>query len=237
MTSFGSAQVKLHYALLDQNNEWFLKLKDKVTLVYHDPELGVLGKTRSWQAAHRADLLRLQILSAEGGIYMDLDVFALRPLDNILHCQKNIIMGHEGGDRAGLANALIMTRKGSTFVDRWINTYENFSTQEWNYHSMTLPKRMALRYPEEICTLSPVAFYWPTWSYKHLEYMHNRLSPTEVLKTKEDLLANSGALFENQLAYHAWSQLAWDPYLKKLTPDSVRTHDTRFNIMVRRFLE
>jgi len=237
LTSFGSAQVKLHYALLDQNNEWFLKLKDKVTLVYHDPELGVLGKTRSWQAAHRADLLRLQILSAEGGIYMDLDVFALRPLDNILHCQKNIIMGHEGGDRAGLANALIMTRKGSTFVDRWINTYENFSTQEWNYHSMTLPKRMALRYPEEICTLSPVAFYWPTWSYKHLEYMHNRLSPTEVLKTKEDLLANSGALFENQLAYHAWSQLAWDPYLKKLTPDSVRTHDTRFNIMVRRFLE
>ncbi|MCJ1385246.1 hypothetical protein MMC17_008367 [Xylographa soralifera] len=234
---FGSAQVKIHYASLDQNSEWFLKLKDNVTLVYHDPERGVLGKSRSWQAAHRADLLRLQILSEEGGIYMDLDVFALRPLDTILRCQKDIIMGHEGGDRAGLANALIVARKGSTFVDRWIDTYDNFSIQEWNYHSVTLPKRLALQYPKEICTLSPVAFFWPTWSYKHINYMHHSLRPVEVLETKEDLLTNSGALFENQLAYHAWSQLAWDPYLKDLTPKSIRSHDTRFNMMVRRFLD
>ncbi|MCJ1318034.1 hypothetical protein MMC15_003361 [Xylographa vitiligo] len=234
---FRYAQVKIHYASLDQNSEWFLKLKDKVTLVYHDPERGFLGKSRSWQAAHRADLLRLQILREEGGIYMDLDVFALRPLDTILRCQKDIIMGHEGGNRAGLANALIVARKGSTFVDRWIDTYDNFSTQEWNYHSVTLPKRLALRFPEEICTLSPVAFFWPTWSYKHIEYMHRSLSSVEVSETEKDLLANSGALFKNQLAYHAWSQLAWELYLKELTPESIRTHDTRFNMMVRRFLD
>ncbi|MCJ1395569.1 hypothetical protein MMC18_008455 [Xylographa bjoerkii] len=237
LIAFESTRVKIHYASLDQNSEWFLKLKDNVTLVYHDPELGILGESKTWQAAHRADLLRLQILSEEGGIYMDLDVFALRPLDTILHCQKDIIMGHEGGDRAGLTNALIMARKGSRFVDRWIDSYDDFSTQEWNYHSVTIPKRMALRYPDEICTLSPVAFFWPTWSYKHIEYMHSSLSPIEVSKTKEDLLTYSGALFKNQLAYHAWSQLAWEPYLKSLTPELIRTHDTRFNIMVRRFLE
>ncbi|MCJ1282110.1 hypothetical protein MMC26_001433 [Xylographa opegraphella] len=230
-------QVKLHYASLDQSSEWFLKLKDNVTLVYHDPDRGVLGKTWGWQAAHRADLLRLQILSEEGGIYMDLDVFAIQSLDTILSCQKDIIMGHEGGNRAGLANAVIVSRRGSTFVDRWIGTYDNFSTQEWNYHSVTLPKSLALSYPEEICTLSPVAFFWPTWSYKHLKYMHRSLSPAEVSGTKEDLLANSGALFKNQLAYHAWSQLAWDPYLKDLTPELIRMHDTRFNMMVRHFLD
>ena len=233
----GPTQVKLHYMSLDQNSEWFLKLKDNVTLVYHNPELGVLGESKSWQAAHRADLLRLHILHEEGGIYMDLDVFALRPFDTILHCQKDVIMGHEGGNRAGMANAVVVARKGSTFIKRWIDTYNNFSTQEWNYHSVTLPKTMALRYPEEICTLSPVAFFWPTWSYKHIEYMHTSLSVAEVSKTKEDLLASSDALFENQLTYHAWSQLAWEPYLKDLTPEVIRTHHTRFNIMVRRFLE
>ncbi|MCJ1292028.1 hypothetical protein MMC34_003578 [Xylographa carneopallida] len=234
---FGTAQVKIHHASLDQSNEWLLKLKDNVTLVYHDPERGVLGKSRNWQAAHRADLLRLQILSEEGGIYMDLDVFALRPLDTIRRCQKDVIMGHEGGNRAGLANALIVARKGSRFVDRWIDTYDNFSTQEWNYHSVTLPKELALRYPEEICTLSPVAFFWPTWSHEHIRYMHRPLSSVEVSETKEDLLANSGALFKNQLAYHAWSQLAWGSYLKDLTPESIRTLDTRFNMMVRRFID
>ncbi|MCJ1479287.1 hypothetical protein MMC13_007972 [Lambiella insularis] len=231
------SQVKLHYATLDQSNNWLRKVKDNVTLVYHDPEVGVLESTHSWQAAHRADILRLDILREEGGIYMDLDVVALQSFDNILRNAKDVTMGHEGGDRSGVANAVILSRKESRFINRWLHMYRTFDPTDWNYHSVRLPKEIAMRHPEEICTLPPLAFFWPTWSYKHLEYMHSLLSVSDAIRVKEDLHNHSGALFRNQLAYHAWSQMSWDPYLKQLTPELVKNQDSRFNIMVRRFLE
>lgn len=231
------ARIKLHYASLDPSNHWFQKVKDNVSLVYHNPEVGILENTQSWKAAHRADVLRLDILRKEGGIYMDLDVIALQCFDKILYNGKDITLGYEGGDRNGMANAVIVSRKGSKFISRWLHSYRSFRTSEWNDHSVKLPKEMAQRYPEEICTLSPVAFFWPTWSYKHIEYMHTLLSTQESIRVEEDLTNNTGALFKNQLAYHAWSQMSWNPHLKQLTPELVQTQDTRFNIMVRRFLE
>jgi len=54
---------------------------------------------------------------------------------------------------------------------------------------------------------------------------------------KRELVKNGGGLFEGQVAYHAWNQMAWGRYLHKLTPKRVRERDTRFNLMIRRFLE
>jgi hypothetical protein len=53
----------------------------------------------------------------------------------------------------------------------------------------------------------------------------------------ENLLdAYDGALYSNQLAYHAWSQMAREEYLDSLTLELAREMDTRVNLMVRRFL-
>lgn len=44
--------------------------------------------------AHRADVVRLQVLEEFGGIYLDLDLISLKPVDHLL--DKEFIMAQEG---------------------------------------------------------------------------------------------------------------------------------------------
>lgn len=230
--------LKFHYTSVNEDNVWFRKVRDNITLVQHDLEWEYPDQIQQkWKVSHMADALRLDILREEGGIYLDTDVISLRSFDNLMHCDKDVVLGHEGGDRHGLCNAIILGRKDSPFLTRWIESYNNFSTGEWNYHSVILPKKLALEYPEEICPLSPSAFFWPTWTKEHIHYMHESISDSEAEDLQNTINANNGSLYPNQLAYHAWSQVAWAPYLRRLTPELVKEKNTRFNVMVRRFVE
>lgn len=221
-------------------NPWIYRLKENVTLVYHPPEeIGKLKDSSGAQKpAHISDILRLLILKEQGGIYLDIDAFALRPFTNVLDSPPGMVMGHEGGNRAGLCNAIMVARADSPFINRWIAEYEDADlSKEWNYHSVILPKRLQLEHPEDICVLPPTSFFWPTWTWHHVDWMHESLSSGEAQYWAKEIERNGGSLFEHQLAYHAWNQMARDRYLRHLTPELIRSQDTRFNLMVRRFLQ
>ncbi|OIW24436.1 hypothetical protein CONLIGDRAFT_623286 [Coniochaeta ligniaria NRRL 30616] len=247
LVSLYPEQLFIHYTYLaeppseDANadpltNPWIRRLMrhSSVKLVHHKPDVS------DTQYAHLSDTMRLEFLLEQGGIYLDIDAFALRPFDDIRTAPhpRDIVLGHEGGNRWGLCNAVIAARPNSTFVSRWLDSYSTVDfTHEWNYHSVLLPKEMADRYPEELCALAPDAFFWPTWTWRHVEWMHQPLSREEARYWQKEIEANSGSLFKNQLAYHSWNQMSYDRHLKGLTPDAVRTKDTRFNLLVRRFVE
>ena len=229
-------QVQLHYSYLDRTNPYFQKLEPNITLVHHDPnELHHLHP--QWHVAHLADVIRLQALNATGGIYLDSDVYALRPFDKLLGGARDTIMGHEGGNRYGLCNAVVLAKPGSHFISRWLDEYEGFAAQDWNYHSVVLPRQLATSYPDELCTLSPTAFFWPLWTPGHVDYMHRELSAEQAAETEAQIEKNGGGLYENQLAYHAWSHNSFEKYVEGLTPEIIRTRHTRFNILMRRFLD
>ncbi|KAI0471019.1 glycosyltransferase family 32 protein [Xylariaceae sp. FL0804] len=248
--------ITLHYTYLASppapepnarptSNPWVQRLlrHDRLALEYHAPaETAALKSAPGapWQAAHVSDILRLRLLHARGGIYLDTDAFGLRPFDGPRRQPRGAVLGHEGGDRGGLCNAVLAARRGSRFVARWLRAYENVDlSREWNEHSVRLPKRLQLEpaHRGEVCALAPDAFFWPTWTWHHVEFMHAPLPPDEARAWAAELRRNGGSLFEGQLAYHAWSQMAWDRYLRWLTPEAVRSRDTRFNLMVRPFLE
>lgn len=182
--------------------------------------------------------MRLDLIHNEGGVYMDMDVILLRSFDRFRYNERDIILGYEGGDRHGLCNAVIVGRKNASFVTRWMESYIDFKPfNEWNYHSVILPKKLGEAHLDEICMLSPTAFFWPTWTDSHIRYMHEEISESEATQVEDVIRRNGGGLYPNQLAYHAWSQVAWDPYLQHLTPNVVLTRNTRFNILARRFLD
>lgn len=66
--------------------------------------------------------------------------------------------------------------------------------------------------------------------------MHEPITRDEAREMENLLDVNGGAIYPDQLAYHAWSQVARTEYLEKLTPEIVNEEDTRFNILVRQFL-
>lgn len=217
-------------------NPWIRRLAKykPVRLVHHKPDPSTA------QYAHLSDTMRLEFLLEHGGIYLDIDAFALRPFDAVLRAPSphDVVLGHEGGNRWGLCNAVIAARPNSTFVSRWLDSYSTADlSREWNYHSVLLPKEMAAQYPDEVCALAPDAFFWPTWTWRHVEWMHAPLSKQETLFWKSEIESNGGSLFDNQLAYHAWNQMAYERHMKALTPALVRTRNTRFNLLMRRFME
>ncbi|RDA91797.1 hypothetical protein CP533_2806 [Ophiocordyceps camponoti-saundersi (nom. inval.)] len=218
------------------NNPWIRRLAKHVELKRYTKPID--NSLRHQE--HLADKVRLEILLEHGGIYLDLDAFALRPFAKALEppSPHDAVLGYEGGNRAGMCNAVIAARPNSTFIRRWLETYDGVDlNKEWNYHSVILPMELASQHPDEICPLPPDAFLWPTWTWGHVRWMHEPLSSDEAELWQGRIRDFGGSLFKNQLVYHAWSQMSRRRYLNRLTPDIIRREDTRFNLLMRRFLE
>lgn len=227
------ATIKIHTSGINRSNQWWKELKDHVTVVTIDRNnlhtsygLSIKGL----RLPHQADILRLEIMASQGGIYMDTDVYALKPFTEILNSPRDVVMGHEGGNRYGLCNAVIISRANSEFITKWQKSYKTFNPKTWNEHSVRKPKRLQVEYPDLICPLSPTVFFWPTWAKVHVRYMHEPISLYEVAGLRSNMTAFGGAMYENQLAFHA---VAATDYLPLLTPDDVLHKDTRFNVLLR----
>ncbi|KAL1869730.1 hypothetical protein VTK73DRAFT_2938 [Phialemonium thermophilum] len=185
--SLGPEAIYLHYTYLSDppssdvdadplSNPWVRRLQNHIKLAHHEPR--TMGPK---SFAHASDILRLELLRDTGGIYLDMDSFALRPFDQLLQSPysrgRDVVLGHEGGNRWGLCNAVMVARPNSTFVERWLSTYygteatikeeSNTNTEstvltldnEWNYHSVTWPKEAQQKHPDEVCVLPPDAFF------------------------------------------------------------------------------
>lgn len=141
-----AAEIKVHtyHNGLNIRNPWWLELQGHVTLVeFERPEQGPRGLLmKDLPLAHQSDLARLNILQMEGGIYMDTDMFALKPFTDLLDSPRDIVMGHEGANRYGLSNAVMLARPVSEFLRIWQHTYRTYDPRLWNEHSVRKPKEM-----------------------------------------------------------------------------------------------
>jgi glycosyltransferase involved in cell wall biosynthesis len=120
--------------------------------------------------AHMADVIRLEALMQFGGIYLDIDVITLRSFDSLRGF--DMVMGQEGEDgRIGLCNAVILACFDSKFLARWYDSYRTFDHKKWNEHSVSLPAKLAAKFPSEIHVASYKSFFWPLWDENGLDLM------------------------------------------------------------------
>ena len=173
--------------------------------------------------AHRADVVRLEKLLEQGGIYLDADVFVHRSFDDLLG--HRTVLGAEGpGARIGLCNAVILSEANAPFLRRWYEEYRSFRSRGvdefWNEHSVKIPLRLARDHPDEITILPHTAFFWPTWEAAGLEALFRSREPLDI-----------SAAYAN----HLWETPAWDRYLNDLTPGQVRAVESNFHRWVRPF--
>src|SRR5690242_9005111 len=107
--------------------------------------------------AHRADIVRLERLLHEGGIYLDADVFVHRDFDDLLGHQA--ILGRQlvDGGKPGLCNAVILAERGASFLERWHGEYRWFRSKGrdefWDEHSVQVPLKLAEQFPDELTIL------------------------------------------------------------------------------------
>jgi Glycosyltransferase sugar-binding region containing DXD motif len=171
--------------------------------------------------AHRADVLRLQVLIETGGIYLDADVIVQQSFDSLL--QHTVVLGTEGvGPDRGLANAVILAEPNASFLRRWYAEYNWFRSTGadnfWSEHSVKVPMRLAAAFPAEVTILPYDAFYWPLYTEDGIRAIFSG--------------TNDGDL-RGIYANHLWESRAWVKYLEQLTPGDIRRKRSAFSEWIR----
>jgi hypothetical protein len=165
--------------------------------------------------AHRADVLRIQNLLAEGGVYMDLDTLCVAPFAEFLDAKA--VMGVEAG--IGLCNAVVMSEPGNLFLHEWLGEFASF-TGNWNSHAVVAPWKVAQRphMKDWIRVVAQHFFFTPYCDAAGLNAMH-------VLDKD----------FPGAISHHLWHTKA-AKFLDAYTPEAVRAGKSTFARLARRFL-
>jgi hypothetical protein len=161
MLCYGKA---FFYYAHEPTGEWWAASRPMLTLRHVTPPAKIFGRAVT-KFAHRADVLRLELLVQFGGTYMDMDVILLSDTYmDALHAHE-LTLAQEGVDAAiGLGNALVVAAANSTFLRAWFDKYRDFSDAVWNKFSVRLPSQLARAMPDAVHVVGYDTFYWPPWN-------------------------------------------------------------------------
>jgi hypothetical protein len=250
-------EVVFHVAH-EPSGGWWDAIRPGVTLNKVEPPTAILGRPLR-HFAHQADALRLEILLSEGGIYLDIDVFCVRPFSPLL--DRGMVMAIE--PRQGLCNAVMLAEPRAPFLDLWFETYRDFDGKNWNAHSVRKPYQLARQHPDLIDVLDEYAFFFPThndpscarlWSPRlapdaylrsALLDLTHALRPTGATRPKRRVPLLRHALWSSDRYYaqlrqsyciHLWESLWWDAFLGDLSPETMRASGGLFPRLVEEVL-
>lgn len=210
--------------------EWWERAKPYLNLVKIEPPTEVFGVPLC-HPAHQADVVRLQVLIEQGGIYLDTDVICVKPFTPLL--KHAFVLGQVGIENrvVDLCNAVILAEKHASFGEKWMEGFDPRASlwhgfrskgmdEYWSEIGCRYPDYLSKLMPEHIHVLDSKKFYWPCWTPAHLERFFRQ----------------RGGSYEESYCHHLWEHKTRDNYLKDLTVDSVQNVDTNFNCIARKFL-
>ena len=208
------------YYKYEPSGEYWDKAKQYLNLVKVEPPEEVFGN-KLVHMAHKADIIRLQALYEQGGIYMDIDTICVKPFTDLLTHQS--VMGIQGHtDNAnipyGLCNAIILAEPGNEFIGCWFSNYQSFNHELWDAHSVQLPWILYTELELPVTALDYDRFHYPLHTKRGIKDM--------FVKTKR---------YPNAYAHHLWESNAWK-YFSSLTEEKIKDQDTTYNILARKFL-
>jgi hypothetical protein len=198
-------------------SEWWSRAKAFATVLLVRPPTMVNGHLIPWPH-HRADLMRILILHAFGGIYLDLDVISLQTVEGLL--EHRVVMAREGDK--GLGSCVILARPGERFLEEWISEYKTRygETDDWWVGlSVRAPLALAAHHPEVV--ILPQGAFMP--------FLYDDLR----LFTERDLSAE----LRGSYTVHLWETEASKTPLFPVDIDYFRTHDNALTTWCRCYVE
>lgn len=200
-----------------------IKVVDPEGLIKTIPE-GLRGPfNQSKYIAHQADILRLQALYINGGIYCDLDQICLHSFEKIFTGIKPVYPTElaPDGHFNGIPNGLFYAPAHSKWIMDCMDFYKNYNPDEWRSTSIDGPTDMYFEDRSRITTI-PAGMIDPvSWTYRDWQafFMH------------DGFLCNSDIW-----AVHV-SESATKNILKLIDLTHIMTVNTNFTRVVRQFVE
>lgn len=203
----------------EPDGKWWEKTKPLVNLHFIVPPKEIFNIPIT-QPAHQSDVIRLQVLIEEGGIYVDTDVIFKRPFTDLLH--NKFVMGQQGYlGNEGLCPATILSIPDSTFAKEWLLGFKDTfqggppGSPTWCTHSVQLPLLLSKKIPDEIVILDHRAFFYPLYHQSHME-----------------MIFEQSHNFSNAYSHHLWES-SGKSYLDKMSIEKIRQEDTTFTKLVK----
>jgi hypothetical protein len=216
------------------DGEWWEKSQRYLNLIACDPPKEIFGNSLL-HYAHRADVLKLEVLLREGGVFLDLDVLCLRPFGKLM--RYDVVLGRQGS--RGLCNAVLLAAPGSGFLRKWRQAYAAFRSKGrdefWDEHSVLVPARIAADNPGLAHIQGEFSFFWPRGEMVS-PLWGKRVSGAFPRLMQSFKTVVSRAVLSRVYCIHLWESQWWEAYLKGLTPEYVRKGKNNFCRLCRRFL-
>lgn len=236
-------EIVLHYSH-EPSGEWWERTRSLVELDRVVIPETIHGRSLT-HFAHKADVLRLEILMSEGGIYLDADTFCISSLRPLL--DASTVMGIE--PNAGLCNAVILAEKESPFLTLWHERYRTFSDDDWRSHSVIAPYQLSRLHPETVRIENEYAFFFPSYddpmacllweenvSLRHrfagfarvlsdVPYYLRGDWPVSFTPYLHHLVSSRSAFWarlRQSYCLHLWESLWWDAHLRDMSPHSLK---------------
>jgi hypothetical protein len=190
-----------------------------------------------YRYAHHADVIRLDVLARDGGMYADIDTLFVRPVPEECWAAPAVI-GEESAvqyddstaPEPSMSNALLMAEPGAPFITTWRSRIIEAMDGSWSAHSCRLATRLAAELPDEV-RIEPESRFSP---YPH--------TPEGVQALLEHPLV-PGAL-DDTASVHLLAHLWWDRDRRDFarysahdaTESALRTGDTPLARLAQPFL-
>jgi hypothetical protein len=217
---------------------WWERVRDRVELVPLSPPRRFPAhryrrlRNLRYRYAHETDVVRLEVLDREGGVYADLDTLFLAPLPVELFAER-FVLGREADvdGEPSLCNALLIAEPGAAFTQLWRERIEEaFDGASWSAHSTLLPARLHAAHPE-LARVEPARSFYPVmWSREGFRRLFEEDDP---------------AALDGAYSLHLWAHLWWARRRRDfsgfhaglLTEEYVRAGRTTYARAARPFLD
>lgn len=90
---------------------------------------------------HASDVIRIKVLQEEGGIFLDLDTFLVRPLDEFF--KYDVTLGWPKDQNIG--TQIILAKPQAKFINLWLQSYKDYRASMWYYNAGEAPTQVILK--------------------------------------------------------------------------------------------
>lgn len=209
------------------NNEWWDAIKPLVTIV-HRPMPREFGGTKIEWPQYSSDVLRLQILQEEGGIYLDTDMLMLkqvyRPIlvppdahDWFWSCEEPSATG----SAQSMCNAFMQSTPQHPFLQAWLNAIPDaMQSSTWAEGGVVLPYKLSRNFKDVYIGSSRL-------------FCPLDLSDNWMFSTDPKTIEFAQRHIEMSFSVHIF-ETYWRDVIKDITPEWCKNNDSLFSRIVRR---
>jgi len=119
---------------------------------------------------YKADVVRIEKLYEQGGIYLDIDMLIFKNFEAIFDSGHDFYISKENADGSGLINAFIASKPKNEFLKIWLDSFKTgLRMNVWAYHirdsnAILLKENPHYYLKYNICVLNAEEFFSIPWS-------------------------------------------------------------------------